>query len=312
MLLSAAAIHFGAQWFAVGWKGSIFITFVCTWLAAGGIAVRLARPFDQIAHVATALGKGDLAARVRLQSLPRGEPRVLGQVLNEMAARLEQQVSDQRALLAMVSHEIRTPLARMQLQLEAVSATDATKRESARAELEREILEMDDLIGQLLATTRIDMKGQVRSEIEPVAIAVRALEAARISPECLDADENLGVFQGDPTLILRALINVLQNANTHGMGVDSFQVRATENDVRFEVQDKGPGIAPVDLGSIFEPFVHREPSATRTRSIGLGLSLVKRIAEAHGGSITAENRDEASGHTGARFVLRLPRRGLNS
>jgi two-component system, OmpR family, sensor kinase len=302
MLLSAAFIHLGAQWYTLNWKHSVLIVVVTTWFAAGAIASRIAHPFDQIARVADALGKGDLAARTNVAGLPRGEPRVLGQVLNEMAARLEGQVNEQRALLAMVSHEVRTPLSRMQLLLEGLQVEDAEKREQARHGLEREIFEMDDLIGQLLATTRIELNRQERKEIDAVSIALRALEAARVAPECLDADENLGAFSGDATLVLRALVNLLQNAKNHANGVESFCIRREGDTLSFEVNDRGPGIPPLDLERIFEPFVHGTASATHTRSVGLGLSLVRRIAEAHKGKVFAENRADG----GARFVLVLP------
>lgn len=304
MLSSVGLVHMGTRLFPqlMGWKFSLLVVLGSAWFVAGAISWRLAKPFDQIARVAESLGKGNLSSRVDLHSVPSGEPRVLGEVLNEMASRLEKQVSEQRALLAMVSHEVRTPLARMRLLLENVAADDAAKRIRAHQALEREIHEMDDLIGQLLATTRIDFNRQERAPIDPIEIAVRALETARVAPEVLDADDDLGTFLGDPTLVLRALVNLLQNAEAHGRGVKAFQVRLAQGFVVFEVHDAGPGIAPMDLERIFEPFVHGDTKAER-RSVGLGLSLVRRIATAHQGTVVAENLTPQ----GARLILRLPR-----
>jgi signal transduction histidine kinase len=110
----------------------------------------------------------------------------------------------------------------------------------------------------------------------------------------------------DPTLIGRALGNLLENAKRHAGGVERLRVATGDACVRFEVLDHGPGFTEEVLRRAFEPFYSSgREDAARGASLGLGLALVARIAKAHGGRAFAENRPEG----GARAVVELPARG---
>jgi signal transduction histidine kinase len=107
------------------------------------------------------------------------------------------------------------------------------------------------------------------------------------------------VLEGDPTLLQRALSNLLENARVHAGGVTRLRVDAPDGVVRFAVEDAGPGLS-AEGERTFQPFQRGEASD----GLGLGLALVRRIAEAHGGSAFAENRPEGGARVG--FTVRAP------
>jgi len=269
------------------------------------VAKRLARPLEEVARVADELGRGNLDARVevsrpgRRRRGPRAivEVDVVGDALNRMAERIAGQLEDQRALLAAVSHELRTPLARQRLLVEMAREG----RTDALDEIEHEIVVMDALVADLLATARLDFSAITLVRLRPATLAAHALEAADLDLELLDADEDLPDVLADATLLTRALTNLVTNAERHGAGLARLRVRAESGELVFEAEDRGPGFRDGAEDRVFEPFV----KGATTGSLGLGLALVRRIAEAHGGRAVAENRAEG----GARVSLVLPEAG---
>jgi two-component system, OmpR family, sensor kinase len=279
---------------------SLFIAGGMVWGASGAIARRLSRPIAELSRVAQDIGQGKLSSRVRLDRHSRGEVGILADVLNDMAARIERQMADQRALLAAVSHEIRTPLARMRILLELTR--DRLGEDGSLDKLDREVIEIDQLVADLLASSRIDFSAMSRKVLDPREIALAALERAEVDPTTLSFESAAGGLRGDPTLIARAVLNLLENAKRHGGGVETLKVFDRPNRIVFEVEDAGPGLAAGDETKIFLPFYRAQKGEGDARSVGLGLSLVKRIAEAHGGTAYAENR---AGGSGARVGIEL-------
>lgn len=275
----------------------LLVGLLTMWAASGAIARRLSRPIHQLAHVAEEIGRGNLATRVHVGRHHHGEVRVLAASLNDMASRIERQLADQRALLATVSHEIRTPLARMRLLVELVRGGDA----AALAKLEAEVDDIDRLVGDLLASSRLDFSAMNRTRLDATSVAQEAIERAEVDPSLLVVDDPRLAFEGDATLVSRAVANLVENAKRHGGGLATLRVRASADGtgVVFEAEDGGSGFLPGEETKIFEPFYRR---GEREGSVGLGLALVKRIAEAHGGRAWAENR--AGG--GARVAIALP------
>ncbi len=286
-----------------GWRVGlpIFIGIVALWGASGAIARRLTRPLAQVARVAEDIGKGKLDSRVPVGRHHRGEVRVLADVINDMAARIEKQLADQRALLATVSHEIRTPLARIRLHAEF--ARQKTGDSKALDDIDREVVDIDTLVSDLLASSRIDFTALTRRDLDATEVAQQAVERAGIDPSKLVVDAPHVIFEGDPTLVIRAVTNLLENAMRHGGGVELFRVTTRGAFVIFEVEDAGEGFAPGEEARVFEPFYHRPRSAdAAAQSVGLGLTLVKRIAEAHGGRAYAANRPEGGARVGVELV----------
>lgn len=283
------------------------------WGAAGLIARRLGRPLWQVARVATDIGNGQLGSRVRLHRYHRrDEIGMLAESINDMAARIEKQLKDQRELLAAVSHELRTPLGHARVLLEMMrtraesGTTDRETMQKTVDELEREILEIDDLVGELLASSRLSFDTLSVTKLEALDVAARALERVNLPLELLSSDEESIPFEGDATLLGRALTNLLENAKKHGGGVERLRIEVTADEVSFVVEDRGPGFTDAEREKVFDAFYRGDHRAGAAHgSLGLGLSLVRRIALAHGGRAWAENRDGG----GARVGMRVARKG---
>ena len=268
--------------------GVFVVVAVVLWMASGAMAWRLTRPLFQVIRVARAIGDGKTGTRLEL-GRHDDELGVLADSINDMAARIEKQLADQRELLASVSHEIRTPLGHMRILLD--TARDRSVDAALVDDLEREVLEVDRLVAQLLAGSRLDFDAIDRRELDAAAMAALALERAGIDAARLEVAADDTRLQGDPTLLARALGNLLDNAARHGGGATRLRVRAGAGDddgaLVFEVEDAGPGFADADLGRVFESFYRGERRGAG--SLGLGLALVRRIAVAHCCRATAEN-----------------------
>ena len=271
------------------------------WLLAGKIARRLARPLRELVEVSEQIGQGNLSARATRATRGIDEIAILGRSMNDMAARIQRQLQDQRELLAAVSHELRTPLARIRVLLDIARERGATA--DTLNEVERETQEIDQLVGELLASARLEFQALNRKPLDAVEVAARALERAGLPAETLNATAQVAPFSGDPTLVARALANLLDNARKHGRSVDRLTVETRPGFVSFLIDDRGPGFPPGQEQAVFEPFVRGTGADSEApasgMSLGLGLSLVARIAKAHGGSVKAANRPEG----GARVTL---------
>ncbi len=272
---------------------AVLICCVMLWIASGAIAHKLSKPIVELARVAGDLGAGKLSSRIDTQNGEfKGEEHTLADVINDMANRIERQLADQRALLATVSHEIRTPLARMRLLVEM--ARDRSTDQATLDKLDREVIEIDALVSDLLASSRIDFSTLNATSLDAREIATAALERTHVDPTALLFEAEVPTFPGDPTLVARAIHNLLENARCHAGGVSQMRVFDRGDHIAFEVEDEGPGLAPGDEMKIFRPF-YRGERPSNAGSIGLGLSLVRRIAEAHGGVAYARNREGCAG-----------------
>lgn len=282
--------------------GPLGAAVLVLWLLAGKLARRMTRPITALVNVVDAIGQGQLDRRAQLHPHHDGELGALARSVNTMAERIERQVEQQRELLAVVSHEIRSPLARMRFLLESLR-DDAARDPAAVDELEREMQGIDALVGDLLASSRMDF-GAIRTvPLDPAALAARALERAQLPPDLLSRDGE-GTIPADATLLACALDNLLGNARKHGGAVRALRVSVSPEQVTFSVEDPGPGFSSDELPRVFEPFYRGDGARDAQRpGVGLGLSLVRRIAEVHGGTATAENLDAG----GARVSITLPR-----
>jgi signal transduction histidine kinase len=279
------------------------------WTASGRVARRIARPLYNLTRAAQDLGGGNLKARVAAEHLGFDELAVLSLAFNQMADRLERLLADERELLASVSHELRTPLSRIRLLVEIERQRGGGPDGRTLDEIEHEAIEIDTLVGELLAGARIEFQAITPKPLEAGETARRALERAGEPASKLTIAPAEIRFAADPTLVARALANLLDNAREHGRGLDAMSVGAREGFVVFEVCDLGRGFAPGDEARVFERFYRGAGGGSGARgSLGLGLALVKRIAEAHGGRVRAENRPAG----GARLILELPCQSLPS
>jgi signal transduction histidine kinase len=256
----------------------------------------------QLAGAAHDFGEGQLERRVEI--VGTGELQEVSTAFNEMAERITDQIEGQRRLLAEVSHELRTPLGHLRLIVEIMR--DSGPSAERLDKLEREIEAMDDLVDQLLAGARLDFDLERAGRVDAVDIAVTAAERVG-KPELLDVGEGVAdaVVFGDAALLTRALSNLVNNAETHGEGLTRLAVHTEGDVVRFVVEDAGPGVeSGPDSDEPFAAFIRGENGKNGGESgLGLGLSLVRRIVQAHDGVVRFEPADE-----GARVAIELPRR----
>ncbi len=274
---------------------TLFLGGACLWVCTAFIARRLVRPLGELVRVARAIGAGRLDSRMRLSRRTRGEFRTLGVAINEMAARIEKQMSDQRALLAAVSHEIRTPLGHMRVLIDMARERAASER--YLDELEREVLDVDSLVGQLLASSRLEFERIEPRPIDVRALAEEALVRAGADPSKLRVEVADTNMHGDPTLLARALANLIENAHTHGGDLSALRISDRAGKIAFEALDDGPGFDDDQAQHAFDSFYRGKPGSGHG-ALGLGLALVQRIASAHGGAVWAENRNTGGARVG--------------
>ena len=280
------------------------IALFVLWFFSNRLARRLAAPMVQLEGVARELASGNYTARVTIDRAMRfGEMPMLASMINEMASRIERQLADQRALLATVSHEIRTPLARMRLLVEFAREGAPPKASQSLEELDQEIVGVDALVSELLAASRIDFGALRRTTLSAHDVALGALERAKLPMTMLDDQAPDATFLGDATLAARAVGNLLENAKRHGGGPVMFRIMLRGPRIAFEVDDDGPGFGPGEERQVFEPFYRGAREEKASGSVGLGLALVKRIAEAHGGRAYAHNREGGGARVGVEFSI---------
>jgi two-component system, OmpR family, sensor kinase len=285
--------RYNAHW--TGVAVTLLAAFFTIWAATAKLTRKLTRPLQDLTRVTREIGEGKLESRVRLGYTHRGEVGILADSINEMAKRIERQMKDQRELLAGVSHEIRSPLARLRVLAELLQGGTASP--DLHAKIELEVAEIDDLVGKLLASSRLDFGALELSVLCARDVALRALERAGLAPELLHDTSNEATLRGDATLLARALGNLLENAAHHAGGVSALTLKADASNVIFEVTDAGPGLSAEALARGFDPFFRgsNDGQSSSRGALGLGLSLVRRIARAHGGDASIENRTEGLG-----------------
>ncbi len=277
------------------------VTGLALWWTAGRLSRRILRPLSIVVGVAEDLGAGKLSARAPSTGARYGEEQIVADSLNHMADRVEKQVADQRELLAAVSHEMRTPLGHVRILLEM--AREAGTDPKLLSELEKEVAEIDALTGDLLANSRLNFATLNLQRLDGADLGTRALERAGLPAGLLQASGEVGL-EGDATLLSRALANLLENARRHGGGPKRLLVERDGAQVRFAVEDQGPGFSPGEEARAFDAFRQRA-GGSPNGTLGLGLNLVQRIARAHGGDAFAQNRSEG----GARVGFAVPAAG---
>jgi two-component system, OmpR family, sensor kinase len=305
-LVVAATFGLGAQARGADWRSLALVLLVAggsLWAASGAIARRVMRPLVELERVAREIGQGKLSSRAAIDRGRDDELGVVAEAVNDMAARIEKQLAAQRELLATVSHEMRTPLAHLRVLVEL--AREELEDPHVADEMERELVEADALIGQLLASSQLDVAALRLTPLEANEVARRAAERAGLPVDALaPAPEGDLRFDGDPTLLARALANLLDNARKHGGGATALRVRRGARTVTFEVEDRGPGFRGVDPARAFESYSRGDGGDSGGGGgLGLGLALVRRIAAAHHGAAGAENLPAG----GTRVWIELPR-----
>lgn len=267
---------------------------------AWAVIRRSLRPLRSLHEGVSRLSEGQLDVAVPDES--RDEFGVLAAAFNAMAARVAEMVRARDRLLVDVSHELRSPLTRLKVAL-ALLPDDPRK-----PRMEADLLEMETMIAELLEMERLREGRGLAPEprdVEPILRdAAAPFQDGPPGVRVRTPSERL-VGRVDAETLRRVLRNLLDNAVKHALP-DSRPIEVSARReggfVAIRVTDDGPGIPEADRRALFEPFVRLDPSRSRkTGGYGLGLSICKRIVEAHGGEIKIE------GHAGrgVTFVVRI-------
>ncbi|MFY3744790.1 sensor histidine kinase [Anaeromyxobacter sp. Red801] len=299
-----------AQQLPAGRPPPLLLVLVALVLVGAGIAAlvlggSLARPLDRLARTARALGSGDLAART---GIARGdELGAVARAFDEMADRVGALLRSSTELIANVAHELRTPLARIRVALDLAAEGDAEVARASLADIAEDLSELERLVDDVLASARLDLAGNAassaggtpplrRARLDPAGVVRQAAERlGHRHPDRtvrLELGADLPEIEADAVLLRRAIDNLLDNARKYSPPPAPIRVAAERRggDLVVEVTDRGEGIAPEDLERVFSPFYRVDRSRARaTGGVGLGLPLARRIAEAHGGTLTARS-----------------------
>jgi len=282
----------------LGLAALLLVLFAAIAGGAWPVVRRLTRRLEALKRGVEAFGAGALHQRVAEDG--RDEVAALGASFNRAAARIEALLRSHQSLLANASHELRSPLARLKMAVAMIEDAPPAQRESLRREIHANIGELDALVDEVLLASRLDA-GAAMPRQDPVdLLALAAEEAARVQA---GVDGQPLQVAGDERLLRRALRNLLENARRYGGdAVDVAVRRDASGQAELRVCDRGPGVPEAYRERIFEAFFRLPGHAEREGGVGLGLALVRQIAQAHGGSVRCEPRDGG----GSCFVLCLP------
>ncbi|MFG1862970.1 sensor histidine kinase [Microbispora bryophytorum] len=274
------------------------------------VADRALRPLDRVTETAQRLSESTLHERIGLRG-PQDEIKRLADTFDAMLDRLHRVFDAQRRFIANASHELRTPLAVNRTVLE-VSLEEPAASEDLKA-LARALLgtnaRYERLIEGLLMLAQSEQEPTARKPVDLRQVVRTAMEQIDLQPRrrkvVVHEDLSPAVAHGDPLFLERCLVNLLENAIKYNVRDGEVWVRLREEEagVSVTVENTGPLVPPYEVDDLFEPF--RRLGGDRVRSArgsGLGLSIVRAIAVAHGGEVEALARPEG----GLAVTVRLP------
>jgi two-component system OmpR family sensor kinase len=290
------------------------VAALALWLVRVGL-----RPLTGIGETAGAIAAGDLSRRVDPAN-ERTEVGRLGLALNAMLAQIEAAFEERRAseerlrrFIADASHELRTPLTSIRGYAELFHRGARSRPKDLAKTMERieaESARMGVLVDDLLLLARLDQgRPLLREEVDLTGVVTEAIESARaIEPDRPIELEAAGPARviGDEARLRQVMDNLLDNVRVHTPAATPVRVAvaSSPDHVAISVTDEGPGLSPDVAGRVFERFYRGDPARSReTGGVGLGLSIVSAIVEAHGGSVSVGASAEGPG---VRFEVRLP------
>ena len=254
----------------------------------------LAKPMTQLADAAERFGRDPRAPPMAVT----GSTEIVqaASAFNEMQDRLRRYVDDRTSMVAAIAHDLRTPLPRLRFRIEAAP-------EEAQAKMTSDIDQMEAMIAATLAFVRDAQADPTRTRLELSSLLESIVDdMAETGADVSVQQAEKVVIDADSLALRRLLTNLLDNAVKYGKTARatlSVHNRLAEIDI----DDDGPGVPGAELNRVFDPFYRREPSRSRqTGGIGLGLSVARSIARAHGGDVALQNRPQG----GLRAKVTLP------
>jgi two-component system sensor histidine kinase CpxA len=284
----------------------------CYWLAR-----YLTAPVTKLRAATQEIARGNLSARVAPTFGNRhDELAELATDFDQMAGKIESLVNGQRRLLGDISHELRSPLARLNVALELARQRSGAEAASALQRIEREAEMLNEMIGQLLALTRLESHTEAveRTRFDLVQLVRETVADAdyearnRNRSVQLEAPNSCNIL-GNEQLLRRAIENVIRNAVQYTADGTAVEVRLDCGDQAvITVRDHGPGVPAETLEKLFLPFYRVDEARDRNSGgTGLGLAIAERALRLHGGTVEAAN--VASG--GLVVTIILPTQGKN-
>jgi heavy metal sensor kinase len=298
------------------WIAIATIPIILLFAGIGGywLSRRAMEPVYEITNAARRIGERNLSERLAVPE-PRDELRQLSETLNDMLARLECAFNRITQFTADASHELRTPVAMIRTTAEHTLQRERTVPEYQQlvGQILIESETTTDLISKLLALARADGRPEesVREPIDLREIVAESAASFRVVAQRshLQLDVYLSheplIVQGDRNEIRKLVLTILDNAMkyTPAGGLVDVQLQNGDNNVLLTIKDSGPGISEEDLPHIFERFYRADRSRSRdTGGVGLGLSIAKSIADAHGAKIMVSSVDGR----GSTFAVLFP------
>jgi signal transduction histidine kinase len=268
------------------------VAVILGWVVAG----RALRPVSTITATARRISATNLHERLTLDTADE-EFQQLGDTLNSLFERLEASFAAQRHFIANASHELRTPLTRERTLLQVAIAGPSTSDtwHSTGQELLASNREQESIIEALLALASSEGEVERHDPIDLAVVAQAVLgtnhrEADRLGVN-VEATICSATLEGDPDLIERLVANLLDNAIGHNVeaGRVHLSIVRTDGHAVFSLSNTGPVIPPSEIDRLFQPFQRLDPRrAGHNNGHGLGLSIVKAIAAAHGATVVAQ------------------------
>lgn len=295
------AREFTGAWFAVTAVSALLAVIGALWFQR-----RLNRPLARVVNAAGVLAGGQVPP-----PLPEGGPTEIATVsrsFNHLVASLQQTERERALMLAGVSHDLRTPLAKLRLGVEIMASASEP---AVSASMVRSIEEMDAIVGQFLDFARSE------ADEPPVPTSLDAM-AHDVAASNADHGRDVGLDLGDvpamplrATAMRRAMVNLVENAWRHGRAPVRIATGIGPQGLWFEVSDRGDGIDMADAERLKQPFRRSVGDARGgPAGAGLGLAIVQRVAQAHGGRLDLLPRE--GGGLRARVSLPPPDRSARS
>jgi two-component system OmpR family sensor kinase len=288
--------------------GVLLLATLLAWILTG----RVLAPLRLLADTARFIGESDLRRRIPVQG--HDEIAELARAFNAMLDRLETAFdrletafSTQKEFLTDAGHELRTPITIIRGHLELLD-DDPTERQQTVELVTDELARMSRFVDDLLLLAkaqRPDFLKYEQLELEALTTELFA-KASALAPRAWRLEAaGAGRFTGDRQRLTQAMMNLTQNAVQHTRQGDPIALggELVNGHVRLWVRDTGPGVPPEDQKRIFERFVRGDDGRVRAEGAGLGLAIVRAIAEAHGGRVVLDSHPGG----GATFAVVIPR-----
>ncbi len=261
------------------------------WFAVSAIALvplayffsrGLVKPLASFAEAAERFGRDPRSPPLTLKGSSEIAKAVTA--FNEMQDRLRRYVEDRTSMVAAIAHDLRTPLTRLRFRVE-------TAPEEARAKMNSDIDQMEAMIAATLVFVRDAAADPQRTRLELSSLLESVVDdMAETGADVSVQESEKVVIDADSLALRRLLTNLLENAVKYGVRARA-RLSVSGRLAEIDIDDDGPGVPVPELNRVFDPFYRREPSRSRqTGGIGLGLSVARSIARAHGGDVALVNR----------------------